>query len=801
MKSHHLLLGLALTGVLVVAFFFRFYRIGDVPLGIFFDPAINGLDAIRLMQRGHPVLFFPTNGGREVLFMILLMPYLWLFDTTPFAMRALTATISLLTVAGTVGLLYQLRVEGLRWLVMLGSLALAISYWHIAVSRLGQRPILVPLCAVFTFWFFLRGWHSNRRVWFVWAGIWMGLAGYTYSAARLLPVILVLVLLPELPRLRRHFVNLLGFGLAALIIYAPMGWYLLTHPEQFSARAFSVMVWSFLDTPADIAAELWRNAGRVALFFCCTGSPNPIFGLPSHPGLPLILTPFLLLGLTIACYRWRDITYRLLAVWWILGIVPSIIAIEAPHPLRMIVAVVPTAMLVGLGLLHFGRWFQQRSRPGVFVPALPLLLLLLSIPGTYQAYFIRWPALEQTRGVYDYGAVAIRDAVLEHTEAARPVYLPQARLNDSTLLYYLSGSFQREARLSVSPRETAVVIAPERNFTDAVWVRLHRGTATILPPLTAEGQSLVQDALAAGQPIRRSDGDIAAYRADLATDPAQYLQPPTEPLTATFGPLRLTGASYPRTLDPAEPAFPVTLYWQADESTPLEYEVLVRLVDDAQRAWANGDARPTDWVYPTSFWRPRVDHIAARHAVAVLNESPPPGRYRLAVSLFDPALSQRVPLSDGHGDTFFIGPLKVPRQDSPPDVPLESVGVTFGEHITLAAVHLTPTRAAPGDVLSLTLAWQAATIPARDYTVFVHLLDESGTLATGYDSQPLQGSYPTSIWSPGERVTETRLLPLPTELTPGDYRLIVGVYFQPTGERLRSATADSYTINTVTITP
>jgi hypothetical protein len=80
-------LWLAFISVTLIAAFFRFYHLADHPLGLFFDPAINGLDAIRLMERGGPVLFFPTNGGREALLIYLLTPFLWLFGTTPFSFR------------------------------------------------------------------------------------------------------------------------------------------------------------------------------------------------------------------------------------------------------------------------------------------------------------------------------------------------------------------------------------------------------------------------------------------------------------------------------------------------------------------------------------------------------------------------------------------------------------------------------------------------------------------------------------------------------------------------------------------
>jgi hypothetical protein len=161
--------------------------------------------------------------------------------------------------------------------------------------------------------------------------------------------------------LRHQALNLALFVLTAFLVAAPMAWYFVAHPAQFSARATSVMIWNYLDTPAALIAELGRNLLRVLGFFCCVGSPNAIFGQPNHPGLPLLLTPFLIIGLISTLKNWRDLFSRLIALWWLGGIAPSIIAIEAPHPLRMIVALVPTAILVALGLINFSTWLQSRS--------------------------------------------------------------------------------------------------------------------------------------------------------------------------------------------------------------------------------------------------------------------------------------------------------------------------------------------------------------------------------------------------------------------------------------------------------
>jgi hypothetical protein len=74
---------------------------------------------------------------------------------------------------------------------------------------------------------------------------------------------------------------------------------------------------------------------------------------------------------------------------------------------------------------------------------------------------------------------------------------------------------------------------------------------------------------------------------------------------------------------------------------------------------------------------------------------------------------------------------------------------------------------------------------ARDYTVFVHLLDETDQLVAQHDGQPWwQVKIPTSSWQQGETVLDQHTLQLPPELPAGTYRLQTGVYYWETLERL-----------------
>ncbi len=88
--------------------------------------------------------------------------------------------------------------------------------------------------------------------------------------------------------------------------------------------------------------------------------------------------------------------------------------------------------------------------------------------------------------------------------------------------------------------------------------------------------------------------------------------------------------------------------------------------------------------------------------------------------------------------------------------------------------------------LRVTLAWQPLARMTLDYTAFVHLLDGEGNLVAQQDRPP--DGYPTSVWQPGEIVTDTYTIALPADLPPGQYTVQTGFYHLPTLTNLGDAT-------------
>jgi hypothetical protein len=110
--------------------------------------------------------------------------------------------------------------------------------------------------------------------------------------------------------------------------------------------------------------------------------------------------------------------------------------------------------------------------------------------------------------------------------------------------------------------------------------------------------------------------------------------------------------------------------------------------------------------------------------------------------------------------------------------PGQTLDVTLGGQVRLVGYEPSGDPA-PGRALGLTLYWQALEAVAQDYTIFVHLLGPEGELAAQHDAPPFNGVYPTSSWLAGDIFTEHVTLPLPKDIQPGRYDLVVGMYSYP----------------------
>jgi hypothetical protein len=114
--------------------------------------------------------------------------------------------------------------------------------------------------------------------------------------------------------------------------------------------------------------------------------------------------------------------------------------------------------------------------------------------------------------------------------------------------------------------------------------------------------------------------------------------------------------------------------------------------------------------------------------------------------------------------------LPVLLKEAPPPV------ANFGDRILLRDYQYADASVRPGGTVRLTLKWEATTTISERYKVFVHVLGENGLPVAQQDNEPLNGTYATTRWVPGEQITDPYVFSLPADLAPGHYRVEVGLY-------------------------
>jgi hypothetical protein len=116
--------------------------------------------------------------------------------------------------------------------------------------------------------------------------------------------------------------------------------------------------------------------------------------------------------------------------------------------------------------------------------------------------------------------------------------------------------------------------------------------------------------------------------------------------------------------------------------------------------------------------------------------------------------------------------------------PLPPGAVNFADLIALLEVELPDPVLRPGGTLDVTLIWKALGPIGDNYTAFLHILDEADQIVGQVDAWPIQGTYATSQWTPGETVRDPYRIPVAPDAAPGRYRLEIGWYLLGTMRRL-----------------
>ena len=220
-----------------------------------------------------------------------------------------------------------------------------------------------------------------------------------------------------------------------------------------------------------------------------------------------------------------------------------------------------------------------------------------------------------------------------------------------------------------------------------------------------------------------------------------------------------------------------TLGWRLDTPTAANYKASLSLIDERGHVAAQSDRVILRGMDPTSHWMP--GERARNYYILPVFPGVVPGEYKLSLRVYEDFPSPQ-PGAGGPGVRFLGDEVSLGRVGvtSPPGLveissqdmgtpsrvqlgPLEGLGYTLARR-----------QYQPGETIALTLFLRATEAMERDYRLRFQLRDSQGVVRWQWNSSL---AYPTSRWKKGDGIRDWQDLPMSGRLSPGEYRLWMGI--------------------------
>ena len=410
--------------VTCIGFILRTYHITTNPPALSWDEVSIGYNAYSILKTGRdehgrflPLDTFIAYGDyKPPLPIYVTVPFVALFGLNELAVRlpsAVSGTLSVFLAYFTVIELFRRYpkfstsihklkeknalpavVLNSEMLALLNAMLLAVSPWHINLSRAGFEGNIALFFVLLGVFVFLRA-RANPKVWTV-ALIPFVAAIYTFNSSRYFVFILFISLVVFCwNEIRSHWRHAVIGLMIAVLITAPA----LPHLISKEARLRFTEVNIFSDPSiVEISNERMQRDGNSIIakivhnrrigyarsfvihffdnlqpdFLFIKGDGNPKFSTQDVGQLYLIDAPFLVLGLLAMFAANSDIAFFLL-VWLLGAIVPAAVARETPHALRILNSLPTWQIFIAYGLIAFLTKIVAYSRKNKATGVIPII--------------------------------------------------------------------------------------------------------------------------------------------------------------------------------------------------------------------------------------------------------------------------------------------------------------------------------------------------------------------------------------------------------------------------------------------
>lgn len=411
-----------LATIVCLAFFLRFFRVTEIPPSLNWDEVSVGYNAYSVLKTGRdewgvflPVHFKAFGEYKLPVQIYASIPGLAIFGLNDLGVRVTPVIYGTLTVL----LLFFLgrKIFKSDFVGLVSAFLLAISPWHIQLTRASFESSFAVFWIVLGVWFFIKGLEEKK--WLLLSIIPFAVSIYTYNSARAFtPLFLFAAGLIYFRTLFKFRKTVLLAGVIFTVMMLPLLPSLLS-----SERSARFKLVSVTDDPG-LIPRINERRGLSTLpgplprlvhnkvtyistytaqnflahftpdFLFISGAPHKQHHVQNMGQLYLFQAPFLLLGLYFLFKK--KIQHRfLLSSWVLLAFIPvSITNDSIPHALRTLIAVPFYQLLTAFGGYQVYKWLKEKQLNWQVIAGLILSLIVTVEVGRYlNNYYNVYPNL------------------------------------------------------------------------------------------------------------------------------------------------------------------------------------------------------------------------------------------------------------------------------------------------------------------------------------------------------------------------------------------------------------------------
>ena len=363
--------------ILITAVFFRLYRLDKFPVSLNWDEISHSYNAYSIMQTdkdqwgtNYPIFNFRAYGDYPTtLNMYLTMPFIKIFGLNEWSARLPNALCGILIVIATYLIVQALFKK--NSLSLLAMFLASISPWTLFTSRAVYQSTIAQAFLLIGIYFLINYLFNKKNTLFV-SLLFLNLSMYAYHSTRIfVPIFIFVIFITFYKTIKKNILPfILGMALMLPIFInflnpesrARSAWVSVLNPTainiintQRNSYQGSPLLSKIIYNKATYAIPvLVKNTlnlfNPLPLFL--QGSKQYQFNIANHGLLYLICLPFFYIGLFIIIKKsFKNQKYLFLLIWYLIGLIPSIITIGDFPTLRLFL-IIPLPFIATALSLH-----------------------------------------------------------------------------------------------------------------------------------------------------------------------------------------------------------------------------------------------------------------------------------------------------------------------------------------------------------------------------------------------------------------------------------------------------------------